>query len=170
MRLRPRSPRPMLRFLLWLCLCAALLGGRPAAAQRAIFLVRHAEKVDESRDPELSPAGQARAARLAAHLERAGISAVYVTEYKRTQKTAAPLASALKLTPQAVPAQDRKALVAKLRERPDAVALVVGHSDTLPLLLRELGVAAPPLVTDYGDLFVVVPAASGPPTLLRLRF
>lgn len=170
MRLRPRSPRPMLRVLLWLCLCGALLGARPAAAQRAIFLVRHAEKVDESRDPELSPAGQARAARLAAHLERAGISVVFATEYKRTQKTAAPLASALKLTPQVVPAQDRKALVTKLRERPDAVALVVGHSDTLPLLLRELGVAAPPAVTDYGDLFVVVPAASGVPTLLRLRF
>ena len=27
-----------------------------------VFLVRHAEKVDESRDPDLSPAGQGRAA------------------------------------------------------------------------------------------------------------
>lgn len=169
MRLRPRS---MVRSLVWLFLSAVLLGGlaRPAAAQRAIFLVRHAEKVDESRDPDLSPAGQARASRLAAHLSRAGIGALYVSEYKRTSQTAAPLASALHLTPQAVPAQDRKALVAKLREHPDQIALVVGHSDTLPLLLRELGVAAPPAITDYGDLLVVVPAPSGPPTLLRLRF
>jgi broad specificity phosphatase PhoE len=164
--MRPALPRALLIVIL---LIAAAIGARPAAAQRAIYLVRHAEKLDESRDPSLSAAGQARAQRLAELLGRAGITAIYTSEYKRTAETARPLATARKLTPQGIAAKDRPALITRLRARPDEVVLVVGHSDTLPALLKELGIAAPPAVEDYGDLFVVVPSASGPPTLLHLR-
>ena len=66
----------------------------PAQAQKAVFLVRHAEKVDESEDPLLSAAGKARARALARSLRTAGVKAIYVTQYKRTGLTAAPLAAA----------------------------------------------------------------------------
>lgn len=164
--MRPALPRA-LRVLL--VLLALSIGARPAAAQRALYLVRHAEKIDESRDPSLSAAGQARATRLADLLARAGITAIVTSEYKRTAETARPLAAARKLTPQIIPAKDRPALLARLRSRPDEVTLVVGHSDTLPAVLKDLGIAAPPAVEDYGDLFVVIPRAAGAPTLVHLR-
>lgn len=164
--MRPYLPRSigLLPILL-----ALLISESPAAAQRAIYLVRHAEKIDESRDPSLSAAGQARALRLADLLARTGITAIVTSEYKRTAETARPLATARKLTPQVIAAKDRPALITRLRSRPDEIVLVVGHSDTLPAVLKDLGVAAPPAVEDYGNLFIVVPSAAGAPTLIQLR-
>ena len=84
--------------------CAA---AAPARAQKAVILVRHAEKVDESEDPLLSAAGKARARALARSLRTAGVKAVYVTQYKRTGLTAAPLAAAAGLKPITVHADAR---------------------------------------------------------------
>jgi len=53
---------------------AVLLLAQPTLAQRAVFVVRHAEKQSESNEPgvPLSEAGRARANRLAAHLKNNG--------------------------------------------------------------------------------------------------
>ena len=70
---------------------AALLGAMlalPAWAQQAVYVVRHAERADASFDSALSPAGQARAARLAKMLATSGIGAIFVTERRRTAQTA----------------------------------------------------------------------------------
>ena len=67
-----------------------------AAAQSTIFIVRHAEKAESGgTDPDLSEPGKARAESLANILKDAGITAIYTTEFKRTQETAAPLAKIL---------------------------------------------------------------------------
>ncbi len=58
-----------------------------------VFLVRHGEKVDQSRDPELSPAGYVRAATLAHSLQNAQIQHVHSTDFIRTRKTAEPAAA-----------------------------------------------------------------------------
>ena len=50
-----------------------------ACAQRAVFLVRHADRLNESEDSPLSKAGEARAQLLASLLKDAGITAIYVT-------------------------------------------------------------------------------------------
>ena len=83
-----------------------MLLAAPAAAQHTVFLIRHAERADTSpgtsptmaADPDLSEAGRARAESLAKALKDAHITAIYATEFKRTQQTAAPLAKALGLT------------------------------------------------------------------------
>ncbi len=77
-----------------------------ADAQRAIVLLRHADRLDSSPDSPLSKAGEARALRLASLLLDAGITAIYTSEFKRTIKTAEPLALALKITPVRLPAAD----------------------------------------------------------------
>lgn len=154
-----------------LLLCLTLPG--PAHAQRAIVLVRHAEKLDESPTAVLSPAGHARAGRLAELLAAFGVRAIFATEYQRTQQTAQPLAQKTGLSTTIVAASARAELLQKLRalQREDA-ALVVGHSDTLPLLIKELGVTEPVAIAagDYANIFVVVPRGPAAPALLRLRF
>lgn len=123
------------------CLFALLLTlvGAPAWAQ-TIYLVRHAEKVDESRDPALSLLGQKRAIDLALHLRDAEIKKIYVSEFQRTQKTAEVLAAQIKVTAQTLPAKDMQKLVAILKSESENV-LVVAHSNTLPDILKALGVA-----------------------------
>jgi broad specificity phosphatase PhoE len=146
---------------------------RPLAAQEAIFIVRHAERVDASADSPLSPAGEARAARLAALLKDAGITQIYTSDRQRTIQTAAPLAAALHLTMAALKADDQEALLQRLRTASahDRV-LVVGHSNTVPALVAALG-AGPPVTlgeNDYDSLFLVVPQPGAAARLFRFRF
>ena len=155
------------------CLAALilLLAVHPLFAEPAVFLARHAEKAQsgDPKDPDLSEAGRARATALATVLKDAGITAVYATEFKRTQETAEPLARALGLTTVIVPGKDTQALAARLKQA-QGNALVVGHSDTVPEILKALGVAAPPSIADadYDNLFVLI--LSQPVQLLRLHY
>ena len=159
----------------WTCTAAlaALTSVVPAHAQKAVLLVRHAEKVDESRDPLLSAAGNERAVALSRHLRTAGVTAIYVTEYQRTSLTAAPVAAATRVKPVVVPADHRQELVDRMRkENADDVVLVVGHSNTIPEILALLGHAPPVTIAsaEHDNLFVVVPRVGGAPTVLRLRY
>ena len=155
------------------CLAALilLLAVHPLFAEPAVFLARHAEKAQsgDPKDPDLSEAGRARATALATFLKDAGITAVYASEFKRTQETAEPLARALGLTTVIVPGKDTQALAARLKQA-QGNALVVGHSDTVPEILKALGVAAPPSIADadYDNLFVLI--LSQPVQLLRLHY
>jgi broad specificity phosphatase PhoE len=150
-----------------------LTAAAPARAQKAVLLVRHAEKVDESDDPLLSAAGKARARSLARHLRTAGVTHIYVTQYKRTGLTAAPLAAAAGLKPIVIHSDARQELVDRIRKgSPDDVVLVVGHSDSVPEALRLLGHPQPVTIghAEYDNLFVAIPNKGGPPTVLRLRY
>jgi broad specificity phosphatase PhoE len=148
-----------------------------AAAQPAVFVVRHAERADTAAgvqpatgaDPDLSAAGRLRAASLAAMLEDAGITAIFATQYKRTQQTAAPLATALGVAVQTIPSGDTPALVAKLKEATGNV-LVVGHSNTVPEVVKGLGIDTPPAVaeSDFDNLFIVTRGEK--PSLVRLHY
>ena len=152
---------------------AILAATAPARAQKAVLLVRHAEKVDESDDPLLSAAGKARARALARHLRTAGVKAIYVTQYKRTGLTAAPLAASAGLEPIVIRSDARQELVDRIRkDHPNDVVLVVGHSDSVPEVLRLLGHPEPVTIgaAEYDNLFVAIPNKGGPPTVLRLRY
>jgi broad specificity phosphatase PhoE len=149
----------------------------PAVAQHTVFVVSHAERADAgattssmmATDPELSESGRARAESLATALKDAGITAIFTTEYKRTQQTAAPLAKALGIQPTSVSARDMPALIEKVKAAPGNV-LVVGHSNTVADIVSRLGVTEKLTVgdNDYDNLFVVVRADK--PVLVRLHF
>jgi hypothetical protein len=97
-----------------------------ASAQPVVVIVRHAEKAaNGSNDPDLSSAGQARAETLARILKDSGITAIFTTEFKRTQETAAPTATLIHVTPTVVATNDTTALVARLHQL-NGNALVVG--------------------------------------------
>jgi broad specificity phosphatase PhoE len=157
---------------LGIVLAALMLLVAPAArAQQAIFVVRHAERADDSDDTELSSAGKARAQRLAEVLRDAGVTAAFSTAFKRTLGTARPLSEARKLSLQ--PYKDAAGLVASLRTaHAKDVVLVVAHSNTLPEILQRLGATEKITIghDDYDNLFVLVPKPTGPPLLMRLHY
>ena len=151
----------------------ALAAASPALAQEAIYVVRHAERLDQSTDSALSADGHRRARRLRDLLREAGVTHIFTSELQRTIDTAKPLAETLRLTPQTLPAADVAALAARLtalgaHDR----ALVVGHSNTVPQLLRELKVEPPVTLADseYDNLFIVLPAKGSAPVIVRLKF
>ena len=140
-----------------------------AAASPIIFVVRHAEKAADGNDPDLSAAGQQRAEGLARILKDAEITAIFTTEFKRTQETAAPTAKELHISPTVMPANEIPALVEKLRDL-KGNCLVVGHGNTIPDLFKALGIETPVKIpeNDYTDLFVITMADK--PKLLRLHY
>jgi phosphohistidine phosphatase SixA len=152
---------------------ALLAAARPVRAQEAIYVVRHAERADQSADSALSTEGIGRSYRLRDMLRDAGITSIFTTELRRTIDTAAPLAAAIKVTPHQEPAADAPALAAKVvASGARARVLVVGHSNTVPALLRALHVDTAITVADddYDDLFIVVPRKDDRPLLLRLKY
>ena len=158
-----------------LVLTLALVGlvAGAASAQEAVYLVRHAERQDASADSKLSAVGEARAKRLADWLDTARITHIYTSELVRTIQTAMPFAAATHLTPQRVPASDTQVLLGRVaRLGPHDRALIVGHSNTIPELIRGLGVRAPVAIQDseYDNIFIVVPRQDAEPVLLRIKY
>jgi broad specificity phosphatase PhoE len=125
---------------------ALLVAGCATPRERAepmttFVLVRHAEKTaDDPRDPGLTDAGRARAARLAASLADAPLRAVYATAYRRTRDTAGPSAVAHGLQVAVYDAREPAAdFAARLRAAHRAgTVLVVGHSNTVPAIAAAL--------------------------------
>ena len=150
------------------------LGCGPDAV--TVHLVRHAEKAvpldgSKDKDPALSEKGSVRAAALATTLSAVKLSAIFASEWRRTQDTVAPTAKAQGLSVEIMKADDTPALIAKLKTYGGKHVLVAGHSNTVPEIAAALGLAEPPQLgdDDYGDLFVVKAGASGA-TLERRRF
>lgn len=151
----------------------------PASSARAqaadtppalVLVVRHAEKVDNSDDPALSAIGTARANALAEALSDARVAHVIVTQRQRTRLTAAPLMAARGLEPEVVPfgrdmAEHVRNVAAAVRRQSGKVVLVVGHSNTVPMIVHALGGPRAPDLCDarYAGLFAVVPGAAGAP-------
>lgn len=131
-----------------------------SAASTVVYLVRHAEKLTEGgSDPELSEAGRARAARLAEILRSVPLDALLATQYRRTQQTLAPLATARGLAVKSIPALEVDTLVSELRgPLSGRTVLLSGHSNTIPRILAELGVPEPLEIEDpdYSNLFCLI--------------
>lgn len=161
--------------------CVLMVGAMmvPIVAEaQMVILVRHAERADggaspgssmtASPDPGLSEVGKARAQKLATMLGDAGVLAIYTTEYRRTKDTAAPLAARIGVTPEAVLARDRDTLVSKVKSHKTGVVVVVGHSNTVPEVLRALGGSVVTMADDeYDSLYFL--AANGTTTKIRFK-
>jgi phosphohistidine phosphatase SixA len=172
--LRRRPLYTPLAIILGSILAIVLLGAWLVVSwgSTTVVLVRHAERVEVGQDPVLSEIGHAHAARLAELLERAGLDAIYVTEWTRTQETAAPVAAATGLEPRVVPAERHKRLLRRLkwRHRGDVV-LVVGHSNTVPLIATGLGTSVGVVeAEDYSGLWIISYSRLRGTRLLTLRY
>ena len=144
-----------------------------------VILVRHAEKASTPPgDPPLTAAGLARATALVGAVQRARISAIYTTQFQRTQQTAEPLAGELGVATTVFtrgsdprPHAEHVAEDILARHKGQAV-VVVDHSDSVPLIIQALGVASPPAIAEaeFDHLFVVVKHQDGDVRLIQGRY
>ncbi len=158
--------------------CATVPAARPG--DTTVYIVRHAEKAtpqDGNPDVDISDLGQARAGALADRLASAGVTAIIVTDLRRTEQTALPLATRSNISPEIVP------LIVSLRSHADSVAaavlrhrggavLVIGHTNTVPVIINALG--GPRIHnlcdTEFSNLFVLTIHTSGEPHFQALHY
>ena len=137
-----------------------------------VFIVRHAEKGPENPDPSLTREGRARADALASLLRDARIGTVIVSQFKRTQETAAPLAREVHVAAEPMDAARVDDLVTRLHDlAPGSRALVVSHSNLIPAIVEKLtGTRIGELTdADYDRLYVATLSPSGN-SVLYLHF
>jgi broad specificity phosphatase PhoE len=143
-----------------------------------VVLVRHAEKaLSTIEDPPLAPEGEQRSEHLAQMFgEGAGagrLEAIYVSNTRRTQQTAAPLAARLHLVPVILASTDAGASASRiLSEHRGGAVLVIGHTNTVPELVRELsGKEIEPIADgDFGEIYVLSVPRFGGASILRLKY
>lgn len=106
---------------------------------REIYLVRHAEKqADGGKNPSLTTVGKQRASHIAEMLKDKNISAIYSTDYNRTQQTAVPLAKKLGIKVSDYDPRKLEVFAKQVLESSGNL-LIVGHSNTTPELAFLLG-------------------------------
>jgi 2,3-bisphosphoglycerate-dependent phosphoglycerate mutase len=140
-----------------------------------IILIRHAEKIIDpnNADPDLSPAGQARARELVRMFGDAGINAIYATQYKRTQQTVKPLADKLGLPVGQVNSKNTAELVAQIRsQHAGQVVFIAGHNSTVPEIINALGGPQYPVIpeSEYDNLYIVTVYRTGKAKVVKMRY
>lgn len=156
--------------------CGLALAAGTASAQ-TVYIVRHAEKAsDTERDPALSDAGVVRSTALAALFAEGGPDLVVVSPFQRTRLTAGPTIetsgafvaiSPLDAGVEAHVETIRRGVTA-LSE--DAVVLIAGHSNTVPLIARALGYATPDMPECEYDRLIRIELRNGEVSGETLRY
>lgn len=135
-----------------------------SSCSTTIYVVRHAEKQTGSNnsmmtaDPDLTENGKLRAKALADTLATKKITAVFATQYKRTQQTAEPTAALKSTSIKVYDAAKSGELIDSLSHWKNKGYLVVSHSNTILPMLLKLGLH-PSMQeiadNDFDNLFVV---------------
>ncbi len=140
-----------------------------------VIIVRHAEKNIEpdNPDPDLSPAGQARAQEIARMLADSGVQAIYATQYKRTQQTVGPLASRLSLPITSVDAKQSAELTRRiLSDNRGQTVFIAGHNNTVPEIVNMLSGENYPQIpeSEYDNMFIVTIYRFGKAKVLKVKY
>ena len=103
-----------------------------------LILVRHFEKVADIDNPGLTEQGHIRAKKLAEILDKSDITKIYSTDYNRTKQTAIPVSKRKELEVNHYDPRNLKRFASILLTSQEN-ALIVGHSNTTPALIKLLG-------------------------------
>ncbi len=150
-----------------------------------VLLVRHAEKDSiPTGNPSLTTQGRERAEALSHLLGNAGITSIVTTEVRRTRETATPLAQLLNITPAVIPviwtrSTPRKvspeyytSLAKYIHANEGGTILVVGHSNTIPELIRVLGGPSDIIIneSEFDHVYTLVLQGGAPLKVMDLRY
>ena len=147
-------------------------------ATTTIIFFRHAEQTShDEADPPLSEAGQRRVAELTRQFVDAdvvaGIDAIYSTPYIRSLDTVRPLADQLDIPINTYAADDtEEVLNTILKNHKGKIILVIGHSNTLPVLIANLGASknVPAIAqNEFDNIYIISIPWFGKTKTIRLR-
>ena len=178
-RKRRRRRRRTIVIVIYTAIAVGLAWFFESQATTTIIFVRHAERASvPADDPGLSEAGKQRVAELTRQLKDAdvvaGIDAIYSTPFRRTQETVQPIADALDLPINTYDPSDTEAVLERiLKAHKGKIILVVAHSDTVPVLIANLGASkkVPPIHEDeYDNIYIISIPWFGKTKTIRLRF
>lgn len=178
-RRRKRRRRRVQIIVIYTAIAVGLAWFFESQATTTVIFVRHAEKAESpADDPGLSPAGRRRVAELTRQLVDAdvvaGVDAVYATPFRRSVETAAPLANRLGVEMESYDPDDNEAVLERiLKDHKGKIILVVGHSNTVPTLIADLGASkkVPPIAeAEYDNIYVVSIPWFGKTKTIRLRY
>lgn len=149
-----RSVKVMLAALIAALVGAAAVAGLPSAP--AVYVMRHLNTPEGERDPDLTEAGTANAKAVVHWFHGKKLTAIYVSDYKRTRQTAGPLAAERGIEVKLYDPRDTPGLIARVKAETGPV-LVVGHSNTVPDIVEQLGGTRPGPLShpDFGDIWTV---------------
>lgn len=139
------------------------------------IVLRHAEKETIGADPNLNSDGQLRAEELKRLLANVPVSAIYSTPFNRTRQTVQPLATAkgLSIVEYATDKPYASLKSEILSSHRGKTVVVVGHSNTVPDMLKELSNNSFNVtITDgqYDNLFIVNMPEKLKPTVTPLKY
>jgi broad specificity phosphatase PhoE len=178
-----RRRRRRLRLIPIIGYTFAALGLAYALDQRqstTVIFVRHAD-IDTAMatdDPPLNARGRQRAEILADFLADidvvSGVNAIYASDQRRTQETAAPLAKRLNIPVEIADHHDTEGFMDRvLDEHGGDIVLIVSHKDTIAPLIDELhgSKRLPPFADDdYNEVYIVTSPWYGRVKTLRLHY
>lgn len=126
-----------------------------------IYIVRHAEK-ETGKDPVLTAAGNTRAGDLMRALKNESIQKIYVSRTQRSQMTGDSMRIQLGIDTVHYTADTLcDNLISAIMEHRDfgKTILIIGHSNTVPRIVRKLGVTDFPIAdlpdNEFDNLFLV---------------
>ena len=143
---KKRLKSRLVTIVVYVLVCLGLAWFFESQATTTIMFVRNADvetTMAANGDPGLSVLGRRRAELLADALQDidvvAGVDAIYASEFRRTQETAAPVARRLELDVRITDPYQIEAFMGQLlREHKGEIVLVVTHGDILAPLVEEL--------------------------------
>ncbi len=143
---------------------------RQKTGQTVVYIVRHAEKTGEQANADLSEAGKSRADVLKWMLRDISLDAIYSTDTARTRHTVEPTAKAKQVKLTLYTPHSGKLVQAIRRHHTGQSLLVCGHSNTVPELLKSLGVGIKEHVLEgFDDLFIVTIDSPADSTVRRVH-
>ena len=178
-RRRRRRTRRIQVVVIYTAIAVGLAWFFELQATTTVILVRHAEKSTLPADnPGLNEAGMARAAELARQLVEAdvvaGVDAIYSSTYRRTEETVQPIATALGLSITPYDASNTETIMDDIvRQHKGKVILVVGHSNTVPELIANMGASknVPEIdENEYDNMYIVSIPWFGKTKTIRVRY
>jgi 2,3-bisphosphoglycerate-dependent phosphoglycerate mutase len=101
------------------------------------YFIRHAEKVDDSKNPDLSPIGNERALLWSSIFSDINFDTIYSTNFNRTMQTAMPVSSIKNIT---IIKYDPKTIdIQKFKDQNlGKNVLIVGHSNSTPDFVNKI--------------------------------
>jgi 2,3-bisphosphoglycerate-dependent phosphoglycerate mutase len=160
-----------MKYFFLLTLSALLL----SCGQQTFYIVRHAEKADDSNDPQLSQLGIERAVDLEKYLAGKKLDTVFTSTFKRTMLTGLTVSLPRAIPQLVINQQDPQILNAFIDRMKkitgDKGILIVGHTNTLPAIIFGLcGQNITPIAeNDYDNIYIIT-INNGNKTLQQLNY